>query len=125
MQLVLQHEYDTGLKFDLVILTRLDLCPCQREPLVYSALALPPGKMIRVGIMGDKKLNDHRNFRDSYLSNESLQGRVAHLPQTPRADDTILLGTAEALHRLSLSPQCLEKAFVCILDWCMSLSWGI
>ena len=54
MQLVLDDERRSGRAFDAVLLTRLDLCPCQAEPIRLERLLLGGGIELRVPLMKNK-----------------------------------------------------------------------
>ena len=128
MRLVANHEQSTGTIFDAVLLTRLDVCPCQREPLAPSHFALSPGTRVRVGIFHThcglprcpRPFGDHY-FRQDATGRRFVAGEVASIfrdqmtpgkdaqsdqsywreRHMPRSEDTMLLGTTSALHELS------------------------
>ena len=50
MKLVVAHEQSSGLAFHAVLLTRLDMCPCQGEPITAAPFILPKGTAMRVGL---------------------------------------------------------------------------
>lgn len=112
MTLVLAHQHATGFDFDIVLLTRLDSCPCQRDPIVADspAFALLPGKLLRAGIMRKPKgsppcrtpsCSRWLGFRGNYLPAAALQRSAVPLHDPPRADDSLLLAaSAVAMHSL-------------------------
>ena len=118
MALVVEQEQSTGVKFDAVLLTRLDMCPCQREPLTAAPFRLLAGTVVRVGVFhphcglpvcGNPFTHDF--VSDAEYGQRLAAGEVADLVERgrkawrlraqPRVEDTLLLGTAAALHNLS------------------------
>ena len=115
MRLVLAHEHATGTRFDLTLLTRLDVCPCQRAPLLFSSLALSPPKVMRVGLMRTMSgshlstvssrhwlhySDQHSRLYDSGRSDGTLI-LDRHFREAARVDDLLLVGTTSALHTLT------------------------
>ena len=104
LKLVEAHERAMDTRFDIVILTRLDLCPCQSRLITFSELMLPESAVLRVGLMHKPSgLSQHaRNFNDRFLNKQAHEGLVTAVWHPPRADDYVLVGTAQALGRLAL-----------------------
>ena len=102
LEFVVRHERQTGKPFDVVILTRLDLCPCQRVPLAYELFTLSQGKVVRVGLMAAGQsatdlLEEMALWSRARVADPHVEPLWPKPRGTPRADDSIVIGTGAAL----------------------------
>jgi len=112
LELVLQYEKENDMLFDLVHITRFDFCICQ-EKLQYGPF-LTPGKILYVPLpylTWRRGTNKHIRKPPNVPLLESIEGKVPRDGSLvdggfkfdiPRFGDQHILGSSEAVHRLTL-----------------------